>query len=473
MSKFMRLMGNEWKKQIRKKGLWIMSILLAVIAVGYSFLMNIDQVFSSVISENISFVEECEWQIEMYGESVDEVDANGDLTDWAKECRLNVEYNQYLLELGITSWDDWRYTSGLVYDAIVAKHSGGTALYEKLKAILDHADTKAYFQFQKENSIAVTENDPELQAISVWLWDYCIANDIMPDQSDWRYRCAQEVAFARQEVLTQERKLEQTGGCDTEKLEQAIEKAAIGSYQLDNGVAVNPNDSMDGSIFTGLGGKSYFWNSLVSSADLISLIGVFSIVIAGSIVANEFSQGTIKFLLINPVKRWKILMSKYATFLTVGIAMMVLLFLISLMGAFAFSGDAAHAFLPSIIANGDKVKTVSPYLQVLSQYLLSFIEVIVMGSLAFALSSLTCSTALSVGVGLLAYFGGSLLTLLLQAFGLDWARYLLFANLDFSAIAEGNASFAHQSLIGAVVIVALHMIVFMWTALDGFCRREV
>ena len=39
MRKFLRLIGNEWKKQFRKKACWVMMILLAVLAVGYAALV--------------------------------------------------------------------------------------------------------------------------------------------------------------------------------------------------------------------------------------------------------------------------------------------------------------------------------------------------------------------------------------------------------------------------------------------------
>ena len=166
-------------------------------------------------------------------------------------------------------------------------------------------------------------------------------------------------------------------------------------------------------------------------------------------------------------------MAKYATVMLIGVGLTLILFVSSFVGSLAFCGAASEAFLPSITAESGVIVTRSPYLQIIARYLLSGVEVIVMGTLAFAISSLARSAALSIGVSLFAYLGGSLLITLLQAFGLDWARYLLFANLDFAAIANGTSAFAHHSLPFAIVIVVLHMVVFLWTALDGFVRREV
>ena len=46
--------------------------------------------------------------------------------------------------------------------------------------------------------------------------------------------------------------------------------------------------------------------TLNSAPMLMTLIALVMIVFAGGIIANETSQGTIKFLLINPVRRGKI-----------------------------------------------------------------------------------------------------------------------------------------------------------------------
>ena len=52
---------------------------------------------------------------------------------------------------------------------------------------------------------------------------------------------------------------------------------------------------------------------------MIDFAGLFTIIIAAGIVASEFNWGTIKLLLIRPIKRGKILVSKYMTVLLFGL----------------------------------------------------------------------------------------------------------------------------------------------------------
>ncbi len=51
---------------------------------------------------------------------------------------------------------------------------------------------------------------------------------------------------------------------------------------------------------------------------ILTLVGIFTMVIAASIVSNEFGTGTIKMLLTRPVARWKILLSKLVASLLYG-----------------------------------------------------------------------------------------------------------------------------------------------------------
>jgi ABC-2 type transport system permease protein len=56
-----------------------------------------------------------------------------------------------------------------------------------------------------------------------------------------------------------------------------------------------------------------FWEFMRISSNLLLAVQLFCLLIAGGIVSNEFSNGTIKLLLIRPVKRSTILFSKYLT----------------------------------------------------------------------------------------------------------------------------------------------------------------
>ena len=53
--------------------------------------------------------------------------------------------------------------------------------------------------------------------------------------------------------------------------------------------------------------------TILDSSGMMSLVTLLMIIASAGIVASEFTQGTIKMLLSRPVKRWKIITSKYMT----------------------------------------------------------------------------------------------------------------------------------------------------------------
>ena len=446
-----------------------MLILLALLAVGYSLIVAFNSTSSTVYSYAYS-EEEYRWQIEENEKYVDEVDKYGKPTDRAQTAQMQVDYYRFLLDHEIFQYD-WRtdLVSEMFYEA---KPSGDTARFEKLKSMVENDDVVAYFTDMKAKYEATYASDPAAMAILVWKPDYCIANDVYPSDVDWRYEKVNTVTNSRYQVLIKERQLASGDKSVEETLEKARNEAAIAMYQIEHNMEVNPADSLQISLMEGNAGESGFWNAFVCSKDLITVIGLFVIVIAGSIVSNEFSQGTIKFLLINPVKRWKLLMSKYATVMMIAVLMFCILFACSFVSSLIFGG-ASEAFLPAIEAEGGVVKTFSPYLALIGQYLLAGVGVVVMATLGFAISSLARSSAPAIGISLFAFLGGSLLVSLLSALDFDWARYLLFSNLNFSSIVNGTSLFAHQSIVTAIIVVVLHMVVFLLTAWDAFCRREV
>ena len=77
--------------------------------------------------------------------------------------------------------------------------------------------------------------------------------------------------------------------------------------------------------------KSYR-SFLAKSTDLVMLIVLFIIIIAGAIVASEFSNGSIKLSMISPYKRWKVLLSKYLVIFSTAVGMLIILYISSVVG---------------------------------------------------------------------------------------------------------------------------------------------
>jgi ABC-2 type transport system permease protein len=64
----------------------------------------------------------------------------------------------------------------------------------------------------------------------------------------------------------------------------------------------------------------------MTAVNLITMVTIFTVIVAAESVAGEFSGGTIKMLLIRPASRSKILLSKYISIFTFAVLLLAVLF---------------------------------------------------------------------------------------------------------------------------------------------------
>lgn len=438
MVKFFKLVKNEYIKNLKKISTIIMLIVIVLSAIGLSAV-------GAIAKHQRQQDEGLEVQD-------GEVSYYQDQNQWLEETKpdgyeTDIALNKYLEQKGFEP-DSWQ----AAFAFNVRENFDKEILFPVLDDVIGGGDWKAACRALADNA----ENNAEK-----WAYEYRLEKDI-PFGDSWKDEVIASVAEAKAQI-------EGLGDANDQDSASAISKAEdtekIGLYRLDNNISENTADliSFDSEI--------KFWMVFFQSTSLVSLIGLLIIVVAGSSVASEFSQGTIKFLLINPVKRWKILMAKYFTVISLGYVMLALLFLVMIPAAGLIIGFDG-IFAPYVYVSGGEVHEISSFLQAIKLYLLNSVEVIVMATFAFALSSLFKSAALAIGSGVFLMLSGSMIVQILSNLRQDWARYLIFANTNLSNIYNGNSLFPQHSLTFALVVIVLHMVVFLLTAWDGFTKRE-
>ena len=440
LARFFRLVKNEYIKVFKKLSTKIMIVLIIICALGLSGIALFAK--HNMESNNYS-----------------SYDATGDYQqniDWLKDTNGDpneIAMWQYLIDNDIDS-DDWRY------DVLSAIFADGTGDMSGIKKYLDDNDWRGFCQYRLDNEI-LSEGEK-------WEYQYRLDKDISFDKSNEKKNdLIMTVANAKNTIATMG-DAKSDGQNSRAKLEDNIKLAL---YQLDNDKLDNTANQM--SLFeTSEPEQITFWTVFLTSTSLVTVVALLAIVIAGGIVSSEFSQGTVKFLLINPVKRWKILMAKYFTVITVGYIMLCILFVVMIPITGLMLGFDGFS-TPYIYVSGGEVKEMPTLLYAAEQYLMKSVEMVVMSTLAFAISSLVRSTALAIGVSVFTMCIGSTVTKLLGQLGQDWARFLVFANTDLASISKGYSIFAQHSVTFAVGVLIAHMVVFLLTAWDGFTKRSV
>ncbi len=135
--------------------------------------------------------------------------------------------------------------------------------------------------------------------------------------------------------------MEAENDTEGENYNAILEEIQIAKYRLENNKThVISKSSMLYSY------DDDMWNMMDISISIMTALSIFIVILAGGSIASEFSNGTIKFLLINPIHRRKVFFSKYFTLLSVSIIFTALLYLIQLaLAAFLFGGNWSTTYI--------------------------------------------------------------------------------------------------------------------------------
>ncbi len=356
--------------------------------------------------------------------------------------------------------DEFKQAIGLVlnndlngyYECVIAilkiKKASGSELPEVIDAQIE------FYTYLRDNSIIyITDTDEEY------------IQSIYPDIYDERFFDASELCKAKMSIAYYEADVNNISSAE---YEEALNVVALNNYLTENNITENIANSVDMMTAT----KITFWSAFGFSASAVGFAGVLVIVIAALSVANEFSNGTIKFLLINPVKRWKILVAKYVSVLSIGYLMIFIIYIISMLTSLICFGAGSLGDSYYTVVDG-KVQETLGLVYVLKDYLIRSIEVVVMSTLAFSISSLMKSASFAIGISMFGMLSGSVVVAILSTMGLDWGRYLIFANMDITAINNCATGFAFHSIETAIAVIAVHMVIFWLIAWDSFTKREI
>ncbi|GCD11488.1 hypothetical protein Ctaglu_31110 [Clostridium tagluense] len=213
------------------------------------------------------------------------------------------------------------------------------------------------------------------------------------------------------------------------------------------------------------------WGFVEGNSMLITLIALFAIVMGGGIVANEFSGGTIKLLLIRPSKRWKILLSKYISVIGYTLLMLLLLLIVSfLLGGilFSFKGSAT----PFLTNSSGVVTEVNMIAHMMSIYGLQCINLLMMVTLAFMISSVFRNSSMAIGIGVFLLTIAPGITRLISM-KYTWAKYILFANTDLTQYANGQPLVEGMTMRFSIIVLIAYFVIFNVISYIGFTKRDI
>ncbi|HSJ36966.1 MAG TPA: ABC transporter permease subunit [Planococcus sp. (in: firmicutes)] len=231
-------------------------------------------------------------------------------------------------------------------------------------------------------------------------------------------------------------------------------EVAIAEHRLENDVAPYEYNSMQQGV--------------IDSHIMMSVVTLFTVIVAGGIVAAEFSQGTIKMLLTRPVKRWKILSSKFLTTMLYALLLSIVLFSVTAVAGFIFYGVSEGTFL---VWNGSEVVEGSFWLKGLQLVALSFANVWMIGTFAFMLGTVFRSSSLAIGLSIFLLFTGVQAVFLLSNY--EIVKYYLFTHTDLTQYFTGFMLVEDITMTLSVVVLLVYFVIFMAISYVTFGKRDI
>ncbi len=210
-----------------------------------------------------------------------------------------------------------------------------------------------------------------------------------------------------------------------------------------------------------------------------SQFGIFLIVvvvmIAGTIVSEEFNKGTIKLLLVKPYTRNKILMAKAITTLIMIIFIIVVILVMQiLIGGIIFGFDSLSEPVVAYNFNTNTMEEMNIFANLGVQTLTQLPMIILLATLAFAISTLFNNSTLAITISLLGYMAASIINQLAIGYDLQFMKYFVTMNWDLSIYANGALPYMQgMSMTMSIIICVVYFLIMMIPTFIVFKKRNI
>ncbi len=259
--------------------------------------------------------------------------------------------------------------------------------------------------------------------------------------------------FKNTEELTYEQKLEYNS---------YLEEQAESRYILETGRDIHNTNSLKGIL-----------------ENFYAQFGIFLIVvvvmIAGTIVSEEFNKGTIKLLLVKPYSRNKILMSKAITTLIMIIFIIVVTLVLQiLIGGIIFGFDSLSEPVVAYNFNTNTMEEMNIFANLGVQTLTQLPMIILLATLAFAISTLFTNSTLAITISLLGYMSASIINQLAIGYNLQFMKYFVTMNWDLSIYANGALPYMEgMNMTMSIIICVIYFLIMMIPTFMVFKKRNI
>lgn len=207
----------------------------------------------------------------------------------------------------------------------------------------------------------------------------------------------------------------------------------------------------------------------------IAIIVMIVVIVAGVSISEEFNKGTVKLLLVRPYSRTKILISKLiAVFITMLITTATILLLQFIIGGIVYGFGTYMMNVVQFDFTTNSIVTLNIFAYLGLIFICKLPIFILIGTLAFALSTLFLNSPLAVALPILGYMGSDMINMIAISYKWDWVKYFVTPNWDLSQyLFGGTPMFSGISVEFSITICAIYFVIMLVASIVSFKKRNI
>lgn len=207
----------------------------------------------------------------------------------------------------------------------------------------------------------------------------------------------------------------------------------------------------------------------------IAIIVMVVVIVSGVSISEEFNKGTVKLLLVRPYSRTKILISKLiAVFITMIITTVAILLLQFIIGGIVYGFGTYMMNVVQFDFTTNSIITLNIFAYLGLIFICKLPIFILIGTLAFALSTLFLNSPLAVALPILGYMGSDVINMIAISYKWDWVKYFVTPNWDLSQyLFGGTPMFSGISIEFSITICAIYFAIMLVASIVSFKKRNI
>ena len=478
-----KLIKNELIKIFSKKSMIVIGVIILVIIIGFNVLNKVSQNVSN------SYSAYSESYIQYLDEELSNLDPNkpSDINKYV-ETKSQKDVATLAKDYKETSWQSeviGTVISPIIeeinnYEYVDKNNEALTASktkYDEMLTALKKEDWKYFANKELENINTQIEDlntliaqDSENEDLKTQLKSLELQKEVVNLRLDkninygsdnyksiavqnYRMYMGNYIQSSQGKNLTDEEKSEING---------YLEKANLYKYDLYNDTEYQNTATAN---YT-------FQNSI---GTYIAIIVMVVVIVAGVSISEEFNKGTVKLLLVRPYSRTKILISKLiAVFITMLITTVAILLLQFIIGGIVYGFGTYMMNVVQFDFTTNSIVTLNIFAYLGLIFVCKLPIFILIGTLAFALSTLFLNSPLAVALPILGYMGSDMINMIAISYKWDWVKYFVTPNWDLSQyLFGGTPMFSGISVEFSITICAIYFVIMLVASIVSFKKRNI